>query len=303
MIPTISIIMPIYNAGKYIAESLDSACTQTIDNIEIICVDDCSTDNSVEVINSYNDDRIHLFTMDKNSGAGPARNRGIAEAKGEFIAFLDPDDLFADTTCLERLYDAAKLNNVIICGGNLDEFYNDNPIDATEWGRATFIKDSKVSYADYPYSIGYYRFIYNRKMIVDNGLEFPNLRRYQDPVWFVQVMSHAKEFYGMNMPVYLYRKNHQRVHFTPEKIDHVLKGMTQNLQIFRDQHLKTHYGHEETELKNFVYKMVYRYPKISTYRVIKKYDIDFKLNDVISFLKIGVILLKNKISFYYNKIK
>lgn len=308
MNPSVSIIIPIYNAGKYIAESLDSALSQTLENIEIICVDDCSTDNSMDVVRGVNDSRIRTIQMDKNSGAGPARNKGVENATGEFIAFLDPDDLFASRVCLEELYETAKSNGAKICGGNLLEFYDENSSSAIDWGKATFTKNGLMNYADYPYSIGYYRFIYDRQMIADNGFKFPDLRRYQDPVWFVQVMTHAKEFYALDMPVYLYRKNHQRVNFTPEKIDHVLTGMIQNLGIFKVRKLVAHFKQEEKEFKNFIYKMIYRYPKMDVFKMIrghvkKSNHIDFKLNDLMQFLKIGFILLKSNFKFKNNTLK
>jgi len=308
MTPKVSIIIPIYNAGKSIVATLDSACSQTLRDVEIICVDDCSTDDSIEIVRGYGDSRIKIIQMPENSGAGPARNTGIESAKGQFIAFIDPDDLYASDDCLKKLYLAAVENNHKVCGGNLLEFYYGNPSSATDWEKATFTKTSELSYADYLCAVGYTRFIYDRKMIVENDFKFPPLRRYQDPVWFVQVMTHVKSFYAMDMPVYLYRKNHQVINFTLEKIDHVLTGMTSNLKIFRERDFFNHYNHEQRELKNFIYKMIYRYPKMETINLIrgharKSQDIDFKIIDVVRFLKIGVIMLKSKMSFYYNKIK
>jgi len=250
------------------------------------------------IIDGYGDDRIHVIKMLKNSGAGPARNQGIHESNGQFIAFIDPDDLYASDDCLEKLYEAAIKNNQKICGGNLLEFYDGDPSSATDWGKATFNRSGELQYSDYLCAVGYTRFIYDRKMIVENGFEFPPLRRYQDPVWFVQVMTHTKSFYAMDMPVYLYRKNHQIIHFTPEKIDHVLTGMIQNLGVFKTQKLDAHFKQEEKECKNFIYKMIYRYPKLSTLKLIKEHDVDFELSDVSQFLKIGLILLKNNFLYF-----
>jgi len=88
----ISVVIPVYNREKTIRYCLDSVLNQTYSPMEIIVVDDCSTDKTVQVIKSYSDPRIRCIVLDKNSGAQAARNRGIKEAKGEWIAFQDSDD-------------------------------------------------------------------------------------------------------------------------------------------------------------------------------------------------------------------
>lgn len=91
----VSVVVPMYNAQKYVKETIDSVLEQTYNNFEIIIVDNCSTDKSREIVNSYNNDRIKLIELKVNSG-GPAqpRNVGIENAKGEYIAFLDSDDVW-----------------------------------------------------------------------------------------------------------------------------------------------------------------------------------------------------------------
>lgn len=92
----ISIITPSYNSSNYIAKTIESVINQSYAGWELIIVDDCSIDNSVEIINSYiiQDSRIRLIQLDKNFGAAVARNTGIENAKGQFIAFLDSDDFW-----------------------------------------------------------------------------------------------------------------------------------------------------------------------------------------------------------------
>lgn len=91
----VSIIMPSWNTGRFIAESIQSVINQTYENWELIIVDDCSTDNTDAVVASFSDTRIRYLKNSKNSGAAVTRNRAIREAKGEWIAFLDSDDLWA----------------------------------------------------------------------------------------------------------------------------------------------------------------------------------------------------------------
>ena len=90
----VSIIMPSYNTANYIADSIKSIQAQTYTNWELIIVDDCSTDNSVEVIRSFDEPRIKLLKNEINSGAAISRNYALREAKGKWIAFLDSDDIW-----------------------------------------------------------------------------------------------------------------------------------------------------------------------------------------------------------------
>ena len=108
----ISIILPIYNVENYIRQSLDSLINQTFKDIEIICVDDCSPDNSVSIIKEYakNDNRIKLIELEQNAGQGNARNVGIEASTSEYIMFLDPDDWFEIDAC-EKAYNQITQNN------------------------------------------------------------------------------------------------------------------------------------------------------------------------------------------------
>lgn len=92
MCDLVSIIMPSYNTGKYICDSIDSVIAQTYTNWELIIIDDCSPDNSNEIIESYKEPRIRLLKNERNSGAAISRNYGLREAKGRYIAFIDSDD-------------------------------------------------------------------------------------------------------------------------------------------------------------------------------------------------------------------
>lgn len=90
----VSIIMPSYNTAKYIGESIRSVLAQTYQNWELLIVDDCSTDNTDEVVAQFKDSRIKYFKNERNSGAAVSRNKALREATGKWIAFLDSDDLW-----------------------------------------------------------------------------------------------------------------------------------------------------------------------------------------------------------------
>ena len=94
MNPFFSIIIPVYNVEKYLLECLNSIKCQNFTNYEVICINDSSTDNSLEILKSYSlDDCRFMFFSQNNSGPGVARNLGIEKAKGDYITFLDADDL------------------------------------------------------------------------------------------------------------------------------------------------------------------------------------------------------------------
>lgn len=109
--PAVSVVIPMYNAEKYAGECLDSLLSQTFQNFEVIVVDDCSTDSSCAIVESYAEKfggRLKLARMKKNSGsAGFPRNKGIEVSRGEYIFNMDADDLVTPTA-LEELYAQAK---------------------------------------------------------------------------------------------------------------------------------------------------------------------------------------------------
>jgi len=118
MNPLISIIIPVYNTGKSAQKLLDILKKSTYQNLEIICVDDCSTDNSLELLqkSAKNDDRVKIIASPKNHGAAAARNLSITKAHGEYISFIDSDDEIS-TDFIEKLYHALDQKSALsVCG-------------------------------------------------------------------------------------------------------------------------------------------------------------------------------------------
>ena len=111
----ISVIIPIYNLEQYLQNCIESVITQTYQNLEIILVDDGSTDSSIDICREYEkkDRRIQIITKQKNEGAGPARNVGIDISHGAYIMFVDGDDFIA-RNCIEELY-----TMLLISGGDI----------------------------------------------------------------------------------------------------------------------------------------------------------------------------------------
>ncbi len=125
----VSVIIPVYNVEKYIRECLDSAINQTYKNLEVICIDDCGTDNSIKIVEEYaqKDKRIKVFRHDKNMGAGPARNTGIQNSNGEYIFFLDSDD-YLNLDAVELMVKNQKETNADIVVSNTRVFTSDKDI-------------------------------------------------------------------------------------------------------------------------------------------------------------------------------
>lgn len=121
----VSVIIPVYNAEKYLAECIDSVIGQTLKSIEIICVDDGSADESLKILKEYEkaDRRVRILCRE-NAGAGAARNTGLAAAKGEYLSFLDADDFF-EPDMLERAYSKAKEQKAQVIVFGSDQYRED----------------------------------------------------------------------------------------------------------------------------------------------------------------------------------
>jgi glycosyltransferase involved in cell wall biosynthesis len=124
----VSVIIPVYNAEKYLRQCMDSILVQTLSEIEIICVDDGSTDGSKCILEEYarRDTRIRIFSQ-KNAGAGAARNTGMLYARGEYLSFLDADDFFEPDMLLLAYEKAKKANADILVFGS-DQYLDDKEI-------------------------------------------------------------------------------------------------------------------------------------------------------------------------------
>ena len=206
----ISIIIPVHNTGLFIEECIKSVINQSLKEIEIICINDGSTDDSFEKLLDMCsiDSRIRVFNQFA-SGSGAARNKGISLSKGEYIAFMDSDDWYPNEYVLEILYSTAKKHNVKICGGGIESWENGEKLPDLDY--YSFKKEGLSKYSEYQKSYGYTRYIYDREMLVENGIKFPDYLRFQDPVFFAKAMSTASEFYMVMDTVYSYRKGHKRV--------------------------------------------------------------------------------------------
>ena len=118
----ISVVVPIYNGEAYLRECLDSILSQTLEEIEVLCIDDGSTDSCLQILHQYeeNDKRIKIISNTKNSGPGTSRNKGLEKARGKYVIFLDADDVF-EKELLELAFSRAEIYQTDICIFREDE--------------------------------------------------------------------------------------------------------------------------------------------------------------------------------------
>lgn len=186
--PTVSVVIPVYNIEQHLHQCLDSVAGQSLRDIEVICVDDGSTDGSHAILEEYaaKDSRFRILTQ-KNGGAGVARNTGMARAIGEYLVFLDSDDWF-DCNFLERMVERATETeaDVTICRGV--EFDTETGQELpSEWMLKTEYLSTEV-FAPQEIAEHIFQFTYGmpwdklyRKAYLDKvGIEFPSLKNSED---------------------------------------------------------------------------------------------------------------------------
>ena len=241
----VSVVIPIYNAEKWLRECLDSVCGQSLRDIEIICVNDGSPDNSMAILKEYaaQDERVVIIEKE-NEGVGAARNDGIRAARGEFVAFMDPDDKFPDSDSLRTLYQAATRNHVFVAGGYL-ECMNENgehvPKDRSYFG-VDFTCEGLIQYKDFQCDFQFSAYIYDRNFLIRENLFFPTYLRFQDPPFFVNTMISAGSFYAVNRMTYIYRVGIEKPRLNSKKVFDLIHGMSDNLKRSKEECLaRLHY--------------------------------------------------------------
>lgn len=233
----ISVIMPAFNRAQVLPKAVRSVLAQTLREIELLCINDGSTDNTVMVLKklAQEDARVKILSQ-RNAGPGPARNYGLKRAKGEFVAFLDSDDWYASDDVLEKLYANAVGHDVRIClgGSRTAKRGKLQPLESP--GKVYFTKESLISYKDYQFTHGYCRGIYERRMLMGNGICFPKYTRYQDPPFFVRAMICAERFYALPNIVLIYDEscNYQRITWNEQKLTDLLKGIRDVLRMAKE---------------------------------------------------------------------
>lgn len=204
----VSIIMPSWNTASFIAESIQCVIDQTYSNWELIIVDDCSTDNTDEVIAKFTDNRIKYFKNEKNCGAALTRNRALREAQGEWIAFLDSDDLW-DSQKLEKQITYMKKNNLCFSYHEyekIDEKGNKLNIFVTG---PNIVNKRKIYHYDY---IGQLTMMYNAKFF--GLIQIKDIKKNND--YAIRLKLYKKQ----NVKCFLLHENLAKYRIRQQSISH-----------------------------------------------------------------------------------
>ena len=223
MRPRVSIIVPMYGVEKYVGQCIDSLLNQTLQEIEIILVDDGSPDRSGEIADEYakKDGRIKVVHQ-KNSGLGPARNTGIRVATGDYIGFVDSDD-WANHQMFARLYEAAVKNNAdIVVSGHCD-FTNGvitktkiHPLEGQTLNSSEQIMEIRKNLYGHKldddvveaFPMSVWIAIYRREIFIDNKIEFKEILS-EDIIFNLSAYKHANVITFTGDTDYCYRKDEQ----------------------------------------------------------------------------------------------
>ena len=216
--PLISVIVPVYNVEKYLKQCLDSILVQTFSNIEIICVNDGSTDNSRKILEEYKNKDSRIKIVDKeNGGLSSARNAGMKVAVGEFISFIDSDD-WIEPTMLEKLYESMTTHNtdITICAVHQFDEQKQKNDDSNKYYTLEYFDesfDNKVfSYEDVrPFIMDVcvmaWNKLYRRSHIDECQAEFPEGLIFEDGPFFFSIFFKTKRVSIVRDFLYNYRIN------------------------------------------------------------------------------------------------
>lgn len=234
--PFVSVIIPCYNQEQYLSFCLDAVLSQSLKNLEVICVNDGSSDDTGSVLSDYarRDDRVKVIQQENQEGAGRSRNAAMEIAAGEFIIFCDADDEYPSTDTLERLYTAAVRNGANAAGGSYsiyDEARNaiEYEFDGLLWGQ-TFKEEGMIRYRDYQFDYGFTRFLFKADALRQSGVKFSSYRRFEDPPFLVSALDALGSFYALPDVVYQARVEHKQVAWDSATQVDLIRGITDNLR-------------------------------------------------------------------------
>lgn len=200
---TVSVVMPLYNAERYLSETIQSVLSQTYEDFELICIDDCSTDDTRKILEDFQnrDNRIRVLVNKDRKGAAKSRNRGIKEAQGKYLTFLDGDDIY-DEEVIDKAYHAMERYDVDIVMFEYmhvpsDEIYNKRKMERSasfleKYGKSTF-SVKKFPPEEFPnWSDSVCDKMFRREFINNNYIEFQDLPCFND-VYFSKMASYCAE--------------------------------------------------------------------------------------------------------------
>lgn len=288
--PKISVLIPAYNAEKYIEKCIESVVNQTFKDIEIIIVNDGSDDKSPELIEKFHDSRIKIINK-KNSGYGASLNLGLKEAKGEYISIIEADD-FIDKDMFKKLYSSPK-SDVIKSGFY---FYPQNVQYNLNIEGLTTIDDSPEMINIKP---SIWSSIYKKSFLDKNNITFNESKgaSYQDISFHFKTLFLAQSIYLINEPLYYYRTDNE---FSSVKNKNNPQAVIKEFKVI-DEFLKNKSILPETSAQLLLFRLkahIWNYLRISKLyeeECIISSSVDLDSKHKTFFYKSRYIKLKDKI--------
>ncbi len=194
----VSVIIPVHNTEQYLKECLDSVVNQTYKNLEIILINDASTDNSIDIINKYKDKRIKVINMKHNSGVAIARNTGVDKSTGDYICYLDSDDYW-ELNKIEKQVDFIKKNNYEFIYSDYSYLYN-NKIKRVKVPKSITYKKALKNTTIFTSTV-----MFNMKKLNKKDIYMPNIKRGQDTATWWKVLKKGITAYAINEVLAYYR--------------------------------------------------------------------------------------------------
>ena len=210
--PKVSIVIPVYNGERFLKQCLDSVLKQTYTNLEVICVNDGSKDNSLSILNKIKElDQRVIVISQENQGMSGARNSGIKVATGEYISFVDCDD-FIDKYMIENLVCIAEKANAEIAIANILLFYEDTLSISSFRDEPLYYSLRETCFSinqapDMIKHIGVWDRIFKREFIEQNNFKFIDGVTYEDAAFCIETEIRAKRIVLTPEHLYFYRKN------------------------------------------------------------------------------------------------
>jgi glycosyltransferase involved in cell wall biosynthesis len=285
---SVSIIIPIYNCAQYLEKCLNSVINQTLKDIQIICINDASKDNSLEILKEFctKDQRIEIVNLNENKGQSFARNLGLDIAKGNFIGFVDADD-FVDLDYFEKLYNEAIKNDceIVMAGIRLYKRSGKTKIIDNFNNKILSNNNEKISHLNNGSTCTK---IFSHNLISKYNIRFPEDLIYEDNVFLIKAVLNATKICTLHDCLYNYINQPQS---TMQSYDNQLKKNTSRakiLEILID--IFSNFQDLRDGVKyNFIYKSIFRdivfYDAISKSKYRKYY---FKIYVAKIISKLGI---------------
>ncbi|WP_343338768.1 Undecaprenyl-phosphate 4-deoxy-4-formamido-L-arabinose transferase [Terrisporobacter petrolearius] len=205
----VTVFMPVYNTEKYLRQSIESILNQTYKNFELLIIDDGSTDSSVDIIKSYNDDRIILVKNEKNKGLPYTRNKGLDLAKGEYIALMDSDDISKNNRLAIQVKFLEKHKEIQVVGSRQETLIE---------GKIYKPSNARKEYIDVNKKLMFYSCVPNPTIMFRKDFFYKNKIRYrkecfvaQDYAFFVDCVAKGGNIAILSEPVLIYRSGHDNI--------------------------------------------------------------------------------------------